>query len=238
MKDAFSFLNQLEVSLVLDAATGRGEFIHVLQQYLGSYTQIIGIDSSERSVNYAQKLFPENDVEIYKMDLEDLQFENSYFDLVCISNSIHHLQHRDQVFAEMLRVLKPGGTFLLAEMYSDGEQSEAQQTHILMHHWIASIDRRFGVFHESTFTREELLRIVKKLKLKKLNVQDFYIPVDNPQDAKHCENLRRTCEEAFKRVESLEDRDVLLEEGQKLVDRINTIGCASASRLLITGLKP
>lgn len=238
MKDAFKILNQLDVSLVLDAATGRGEFIHVLQQHLKKYTQIIGIDSSEKSVNYAQKLFPQNDVEIYRMDLEDLQFEDAYFDLVCLSNSLHHLQNKDSVFGELLRVLKPGGIFLICEMYRDGEQSEAQLTHVMMHHWVASIDRSFGIYHQSTFSRDEILKIVRKLKLKQMKIEDFYIPVDNPQDAKHCETLRRNCEDNFNRLENIPDNEALLEEGRRIMDRINTVGCASASRLLITGLKP
>ncbi len=238
MKDAFQILHHLDVSLVLDAATGRGEFIQVLKQNLRSYAQIIGVDSSEKSVNFAQSVFPENDVEIYKMDLEDLEFEDASFDLVCISNSLHHIEHLDQMFSEMLRVLTPGGTFLITEMYKDGNQSEAQKTHILMHHWIASIDRRFGVFHQETYTRDELLAMARELNLKHLKVEDFYYPVDNPTDPKNCEALRKNCEDTFKRLENLPDNEDLLLEGQKLIERIKQVGCASASRLLITGSKP
>lgn len=237
MKDVFDILNQIKASHVLDAATGRGEFINVLKQKLGSYVQIIGVDQSDKSVNYAQKFFPDNDVEIYRMDLEDLRFDDGFFDLVCISNSLHHLQNRDKVFAEMLRVLKPGGTFLVTEMYKDGEQTEAQKTHIIMHHWVASIDRRSGIHHSETFDRDEIINMIKALKLKNLKIEDFYFPVDDPRQAGNCDNLKRNCMETFKRLEGLENSDALRAEGEAILQRIGDIGCASASRLLLWGRK-
>lgn len=238
MKDAFSRLNQLDVQYVLDAATGRGEFINTLKQNLRSYVQIIGVDNSERSVNYAQKLFPENDVEIYKMNLASLQFEDGYFDLVCISNSLHHIENMEQVLSELMRVLAPGGMLLITEMYQDGVQTEAQQTHILMHHWIAGVDRKCGIHHRDTYTRAQIKEIVSKLGLDELVVEDFYFPVDNPKEAKNCENLKRNCLETFKRLENIPDSQELADAGQQLLGRITEIGCASASRLLITGRKP
>lgn len=238
MKDAFSILNQLDTRTVLDAATGRGEFINILKNNLRSYVQIIGVDHSDRMVDLAQKAFPENNVEIYQMNLESLRFEDSYFDLVSISNSLHHLEHPEKVLAELMRVLKPGGVLLILEMYRDGEQSEAQKTHILMHHWLASIDSKFGTFHRETFTRAEMSELIGKLKLNKLNTLDFYEPVDNPKEARNCESLRHNLEDTFKRLENHGDAYMLLDEGKKVLERINVVGCASPSKLLITGIKP
>lgn len=238
MKDVFDILHQINASHVLDAATGRGEFINVLKQKLGSYVQIIGVDQNEKIVNHAQKFFPENDVEIYRMDLEALRFEDAYFDLVCISNSLHHLQNREQVFAELLRVLKPGGIFLATEMYQDGEQSEAQKTHIIMHHWVASIDRLCGIHHAETFTRQQITDMIKALKLKNLKIEDFYFPVDDPRQASNCENLKKSCIETFKRLDALDSSAVLHAEGEAIMARISEVGCASASRLLLWGKKP
>ncbi len=237
MKDVFSGLQKMDVPYVLDAATGRGDFINILKKNLRSYTQIIGVDTSEKSVNYAQKLFPENDVEIYRMDLEDLHFENGYFGLVCMSNALHHMQNPHKVLAEMLRVLAPGGMLLITEMYRDGEQSEPQRTHIMMHHWLASVDRRMGISHNETYTRQEIISMIKNLKLKAMHVEDFYFPTDNPKEARNCETLRNNCQETFKRLESISDAEPLINEGKALTQRINDIGCASPSRLLITAIK-
>ncbi len=238
MKDPFGLLRQIEAADVLDAATGRGDFITILKQYLQSYVQIIGVDSSEKSVDYAQKRFVENDVEIYQMDLQALDFDDASFDLVTLANSLHHLEHLDKVFSELLRVLRPGGWLLVYEMYRDGNQTEPQKTHIMMHHWLASIDQRFGIHHRETFTREEIREVFGKLKLGQMKTTDFYLPVDNPKEAKNCENLKRNCSETFKRLEPLNDAQELLAEGKKLVERINNVGCAGASSLLLLGQKP
>ncbi len=236
MKEIIKILSQVDGGIVLDAATGRGEFIHTLKQSLKSYTQIVGIDASERSVDYASKIFPENDVEIFRMNLENIQFEDHYFDMVCMSNSVHHLENPDKVFAELLRVLKPKGLLLITEMYSDGDQSPAQETHILMHHWIAGVDMLSGVYHRNTYTRAELREIADRLPLDKQQIIDFYVPVDNP--SKNCETLIRNCKDTIKRLEAMPNSESLIAEGNSMLKRISEIGCASASRIIITGYKP
>ena len=237
MKDVYNKLALIDAGHVLDAATGRGEFINIIKTSFKSYTQIIGIDNSEKSVDYAQKLFPENDIEIYRMNLEALNFEDASFDTVTMANSLHHLENPDQVFFELLRVLKPGGRMILAEMYKDGAQSEAQQTHILIHHWIASIDRLTGVFHQDTFSKDAIISLTKKLKLKKTQLFDYYIPVDNPKTNRSCETLIRNCNDTLKRLESIPDSTALAEKGKTLIQRINDIGCAPASRIMLIGFK-
>jgi len=236
MNEIIKVLKGIDGGMVLDAATGRGEFIMVLKQHLKSYTQIIGVDSSERSVLYAQKLFPENDVEVFKMNLENLQFEDGFFDMVCLSNSLHHLENIDNVLQELLRVLKPKGFFLITEMYRDGEQTPAQETHILMHHWIAEVDSLTGTYHTRTFDRATIKKLVHTLPLKDKKIADFYIPVDSP--VKNCESLIRNCKDTLKRLETIPNSEALIEQGNAMLKRLADIGCASASRLMITGYKP
>lgn len=245
MRDIFQRLSDIDAGRVLDAATGRGEFIQIIKTKFKSYTQIIGIDSSQKSIDIAQKLFPENDIEIFKMDLEELHFEDSYFDTVTISNSLHHFEHIDKVFAELMRVLKPGGLFLVTEMYRDGNQSPAQQTNIAMHHWVAKMDTRAGVHHGQTFLKDEIIAMLGKLKLNNTDITDFYYPCDNPKEAKGCESLINTCQDILKRLEAkpegiFDDNPEnagLIEEGYQIIDQIKESGCASASRLLITAYK-
>lgn len=237
MKDVHKRLAHIDAGFVLDAATGRGEFINTIKTNFRSYTQIIGIDNSEKSVNYAQKLFPDNDIEIYRMNLEQLSFDDEQFDTVTISNSLHHLEHRDKVFTELLRVLKKGGTLIIAEMYKDGAQSEAQQTHILLHHWIAMVDRRLGVYHRESYNKEEIIDFARSLPITEPEIMDYYVPVDNPKANTTCESLQRNCTETLKRLESTEGAEELAARGRELLDRLAEVGCASASRLLVIGTK-
>ena len=168
--------------------------------------------------------------------MEQLQFADNYFDMVCISNSLHHLENIDAVLKQLIRVLKPGGYFLMTEMYSDGTQSPAQETHIIMHHWLSSADRLCGTYHRNTYTKSELEEIAAALPLKNMQIVDFYVPVDNAKI--NCETLVRNCKETIKRLENITDSESLVAEGHLVLQRLAEIGCASASRLLITAIKP
>ena len=103
--------------------------------------------------------------------------------------------------------------------------------------WLAAIDTSFGVYHGKTFARHEIEAIVQKLKLKKLQWCDFYIPVDNPKEGRSCEGLKRNCLENIKRLETLEGTEKLIEEGKAILERIVNIGCASPSRMMYVGVK-
>lgn len=47
-------------------------------------------------------------------DAADLPYKGGAFDLVCALDIIEHIEDPDRIFAELTRVLRPGGTLLLA----------------------------------------------------------------------------------------------------------------------------
>jgi ubiquinone/menaquinone biosynthesis C-methylase UbiE len=75
-------------------------------------------------------------IDFVKMDAQEMTFADASFDTVCIANSLHHVAGLRRVLAEMTRVLRPKGRFIVAEMYCDG-QTDPQMTHVLLHHWWA-----------------------------------------------------------------------------------------------------
>jgi len=237
MKDVFKKFSSLDAGKVLDAATGRGDFINVIKQNFKSYEQIIGVDSFDPVVKQAQNAFPENDIEVYRMNLEELSYSDGYFDTVSLSNSLHHIENKDKVFSELLRVLKPGGLLIIVEMYKDGKQTQAQQTHIMMHHWFARIDTLNKIYHWETYAKDEILALVQSLPLKDLSVEDYYVPVDNPTDSKVVDPMIKNVQEWIKKCQSVPEAERICCEGQKIIERIKTVGCVSASRLLITAHK-
>ena len=72
---------------LLDVATGEGGFIHLLIEYLKSYTQIVGIDSSSQNIEAARNNFPQKNIRFMRMDAEQLEFHDQHFDTVSLSAS-------------------------------------------------------------------------------------------------------------------------------------------------------
>ncbi len=133
MPDISELLCSIKASQVLDVATGRGDFLLTLQQQLGFFGSGVGVDIKSFDEWEAEK-FLELPVTFMQMDASKLDFEDATFDLVSISNSLHHMPDPCKTLAEMVRVLKPGGYFILYEMFTDNQTPE-QQTHTLLHQW-------------------------------------------------------------------------------------------------------
>ncbi len=155
---------------VLDAATGSGGFIPFLIEGLHDFDEIIGIDTTDRGApTFAAAFTDRPNIHFAQMDAAQLDWPDASFDTICISNSLHHLADVPRVLAELDRVLKPGGHFIISEMYRDGQTTE-QQTHVELHHWWAAVDTAQGVTHRETYTREQLMAIIATLNLHSLTL--------------------------------------------------------------------
>ncbi|MCH7344169.1 class I SAM-dependent methyltransferase [Pelomonas sp. CA6] len=98
---------------LLDAGCGRSA--PVLRKYLGRVQRLIGIDLVE-FVDVAPG------IETYNADLGRLPLEDASVDLIMSRSVFEHLADPQAVYAEMARVLKPGGTliFLTANLWDYG----------------------------------------------------------------------------------------------------------------------
>ena len=90
--------------IVLDLGAGAG--IVSQMNFRGLVERVYGVDPDERvSTN------PHLDVGRVGW-AEELPFEDELFDVVFCDNVLEHLDRPEAVFAEVCRVLKPGGVFL------------------------------------------------------------------------------------------------------------------------------
>jgi SAM-dependent methyltransferase len=96
--------------VILDVGCGEGSITLKLKQACGA-REAYGIDISEK----ATKLALEKGVRAICLDVdnEDFRFEADFFDAVCASEVIEHLFDPDRLIQNCIRVLKPGGIFLL-----------------------------------------------------------------------------------------------------------------------------
>lgn len=233
MPDPKEILGGIAAQRILDVATGGGGFVHFLHEGLQDYSEIIGVDNNERSAAAFAEAFKENPrVHFQQMDARHLDFPDFSFDLVSISNSLHHLDP-EAALLEMKRVLRPGGSILVSEMYRD-HQTETQMTHVLLHHWWAAVDMVNGVVHRETYTRQQLLDLVASLDLADLSTYDLCDLSDDPHDPAIMEELAPVFERYIQRAEGHPE---LQARGAELRQRVEQVGFHSATTLMVVGRK-
>jgi len=228
-------LGSISGGKVLDVATGRGEFINVLMNVLMKYREFIGIDNSDRSVAFASDAFATEPVRIEKMDATAMTFPNDTFDTVAISNSLHHMDRLEMVISEMMRVLRPGGHFIVREMICDDDQTPAQLTHVLLHHWWGKVDTCLGITHKPTFTRGELETMMRTLPLSTMETFE-----ENDEDLigpEHIDQLVQMMDPYVERIRGHQCFEALRQEGEGLKCRLREVGFASSQSVVFIGIK-
>jgi len=225
-------LANIPAGRVLDVATGGGGFIHFLLEGLKDYAEILGVDNNERAQAAFEEAFKDQpNIRFQAMDAARLDFDSDSFDLVCISNSLHHFDDPQAVLSQMKRVLRLGGHLLVSEMYRDG-QTETQMTHVHLHHWWAAVDTVNGVAHHETYRRDELVGLVSGLGLKEMAQYDLSDLSEDPHDPEISAELNPVFERYIQRAEGHPD---LQARGETLRQRVAEIGFHSASTLVMIG---
>lgn len=129
----------LEGRTVLDLGCGSGRDCYLLSQLVGEDGCVIGVDMTgeqlavaRRHLGWHMNLFGYRRpnvrfVEGYIEDLAAAGLEDNSVDVV-VSNCVINLSpHKERVFAEMLRVLKPGGEFYFSDVFADRRIPRALQ---------------------------------------------------------------------------------------------------------------
>jgi 2-polyprenyl-3-methyl-5-hydroxy-6-metoxy-1,4-benzoquinol methylase len=161
MKQLEQFLQQTDKKRFLDIGTGTGNFIHQITSIYPNYDSFVGIDTHEQSIAIAKKHAPNDKVTFELMDAYHMSFTDKQFDVVCLSNSLHHLSDVEGMFQAMKQVLKDDGYMIIQEMIQD-QLNPMQESHKMMHHFAARVDRLLGDTHDETFTQQEILDILGK----------------------------------------------------------------------------
>ncbi len=117
-RTALSHLKVLQPKLLLDVATGTGDFAIQAYQMLKPL-KIIGIDISDGMLEVGRrKMNQQNLNEVIEMvsgDSEKLPFEDNNFDAITVSYGVRNFENLENGLSEMLRVLKPGGMVVILE---------------------------------------------------------------------------------------------------------------------------
>jgi ubiquinone/menaquinone biosynthesis C-methylase UbiE len=101
-----------EGSTVLDAACGRGAVLFPAAERVGANGKVIGIDLAEGMARETEAEILRHGLtqaEARQMDAENLDFPDSFFDIVLCGFSLQFFPHLERALAEFSRVLNPDG---------------------------------------------------------------------------------------------------------------------------------
>jgi demethylmenaquinone methyltransferase/2-methoxy-6-polyprenyl-1,4-benzoquinol methylase len=129
-KKAIKLLQKDQPKLILDIATGTGDF--AIEALALNPDKIIGVDISEGMLNEGIKKIKkrklEDKIELQMGDSEKLLFEQNKFDAVIVSFGVRNFENLEKGLADMYRVLKPGGKTVIVE-FSKPKRFPMKQTY-------------------------------------------------------------------------------------------------------------
>ena len=112
--------------VILDAGCGSGRNLKWF--YENKFT-VYGVDSLESRIEEVKEKYTEQHSHFSVQNLDQLQFENQFFDHVICSAVLHFAQNTQQfkrMVAELFRVLKPGGSLFIRMTSNFGIEDKVQ----------------------------------------------------------------------------------------------------------------
>jgi demethylmenaquinone methyltransferase/2-methoxy-6-polyprenyl-1,4-benzoquinol methylase len=112
-----AILKKKNPNKILDIATGTGDL--AINLVKTGAEQIIGLDISRGMLEIGEKKVADkgldSTIEMILGDSENLPFEDDAFDAVTVAFGVRNFENLEKGLAEIYRVLKPSGTFLVLE---------------------------------------------------------------------------------------------------------------------------
>jgi len=118
---------------VLDLGCGAGTDTLVAAQMVGPGGRVTGIDMTPEMLDRARASAAEmglDNVELVEGEVESLPFASESFDVVISNGVIDLIPDKESVFAEIHRVLRPGGRIQIADVTLQRPVSEEGKRNI------------------------------------------------------------------------------------------------------------
>lgn len=116
-KKAIGYLRSYQPKLILDVATGTGDF--AIQALSLNPDKVVGVDISEGMLTVGRKKIEQRGlqakIELLSGDSEKLPFEDNSFDAVTVAFGVRNFENLEKGLTEIHRVLKPHGRLVVLE---------------------------------------------------------------------------------------------------------------------------
>ena len=102
---------------ILDIATGTGDLAILFAET--SAKEIIGLDISQGMLDFGKKKIEakklNTKIQMVLGDGENIPYSDNYFDVITVAYGVRNFENLEKGLSEILRVLKPNGTFIILE---------------------------------------------------------------------------------------------------------------------------
>lgn len=116
-KKVVAIIAKTQPGRILDIATGTGDLAINLAQT--DAQEIIGLDISDGMLEVGRKKIAHkklgDKIKMTLGDSENLPFEDNSFDAITVAFGVRNFENLEKGLSEILRVLKPNGTFVILE---------------------------------------------------------------------------------------------------------------------------
>jgi demethylmenaquinone methyltransferase/2-methoxy-6-polyprenyl-1,4-benzoquinol methylase len=116
-KKVLKIVSDTNPKTILDIATGTGDLAILMSQTKAE--KIIGLDISMGMLEVGKKKVAakklSNTIEMILGDSENMSFDDNSFDAITVAFGVRNFENLEKGLTEILRVLKPGGIFVILE---------------------------------------------------------------------------------------------------------------------------
>ena len=116
-KKVLKLVSEKNPKIILDIATGTGDLAILMART--NAEKIIGLDISAGMLEVGIKKIDarnlSNRIEMMLGDSENMPFADNSFDAITVAFGVRNFEHLEKGLAEILRVLKPNGIFVILE---------------------------------------------------------------------------------------------------------------------------
>lgn len=157
----------------LDIGCGIGGPLREIARFSGA--KVTGLNISEFQVSRAKYYNHKYDLDhlcdVVVGDFHHIPFDDNTFDAVYCTEATCHSPHREKVFAEVFRVLKPGGKFLSTEWCLTDKYDPKNPEHVKV-----KTDIEYSNALSPTTTCAESKQKVEEVGFKVLHDKDYGVP--------------------------------------------------------------
>ena len=159
---------------VLDLGSGAGNDCFVARAIVGETGKVTGLDFTDamfaKAIENNKKLGFTN-VEFVKGDIEEMPLPDNSFDVVVSNCVLNLVPDKNKAFAQIMRVLKPGGHFCVSDVVINGNLPEKLRKDTEM--YVGCVSGAVGI--------DEYLEIINKQGFKNVTIhkqKEITVPLD------------------------------------------------------------